>query len=73
MFFIAIGRCPRETDVPAPQQTEKKKDGLSCQVKFSFGPPNSPQSPEERPRAVGRIVLAFFVSPHFAPSTGVGV
>lgn len=73
MLPIAIGRCLRETDVSAPQQTEKKKNGLSCQVELSDGKADSPQPQEKGPHQAGRIIFETPFSPVFAPSTRVGV
>ncbi len=55
MLLIAIGRCLRETDVSAPQQTEKKKNGLSCQVKSIWA--DFPQPQESGAAPVGRIIF----------------
>jgi len=73
MFLIAIGRCHREADVSAPQQTEEKKDGLPRQIEFPDGPAGSSQPQEKGPHTAGRVVVEIPFSPVFAPSTRVGV
>jgi len=73
MFFIAIGRCHRETDVSAPQQTEEKKDGLPRKIELSDRAAGSSQPQEKGPRTAGRVIVEISFSPVFAPSTRVGV
>ena len=73
MLPIAIGRCLRETDVSAPQQTEEKKDGLPRKIELPDRPAGSSQPQEKGPRTAGRVIVETPFSPVFAPSTRVGV
>jgi hypothetical protein len=73
MSFIAIGRCHRETDVSAPQQTEEKKNGIPREIELSNGPAGSSQPQEKGPHTAGRVVFEIPFSTVFTPSTRVGV